>query len=102
MDLRDTRYELVENDGGHASATTVMSFDNSIDPYCATYFGPNITFGHVIVDGTQMLYHARDKEGNLSAGSARVELHEATMTLHWRWLTGDQSSGISHWRKISG
>ena len=101
MDFRNCTYELIENDGGHASATTVMSFDDSTDPYRATYCGPNVTYGHVIVAGDEMLYHARDKEGNLSAGSATIEVHEATMTLHWRWLTGDLSSGESHWRKVS-
>ncbi len=105
MNLKNRAFELVQNDSGHASAATVMRFHDTVDPQTAEYAGPNVTYGHVIVQGNQMLYHAMDASGKLAAGAAKVSLaeHDGTpqMTLEWRWLTGDGANGISVWREIS-
>ena len=101
MDMTNRRYELIENEDGHASESTVMQFDASSEPFRATYSGPNVVYGHVIVGNGSMLYHAMDKQGNLTAGRASVEVSAENMTLTWQWLTGDQSGGISKWRQLT-
>ena len=99
-DLRNHIFELQQNEDGHACEATTMTFDGSIHPFRATYCGPNVDFGHAIVENDVMLYHARDNSGNLSAGRARIELQGSTMTLTWQWLTGDKSNGVSSWRQV--
>ena len=99
------KFELIENQAGHAADTTLMVFKQSSSPFSATYTGPNVQLGQVIVSGENMLYHAVDKAGQLSAGQAKIEMGEneegsQTMTLDWQWLTGDQSGGISRWRRV--
>lgn len=101
--LCNLTFELVENDDGHAAGLTRLSFDGSVNPTRGTYQGPNVVFGHAIVEDEVMLYHALDTSGGLSAGRADVEFDEdaATMTLRWRWLTGE-GSGVSVWRAVNG
>ena len=98
--MRNMQFKLIANDGGHASQSTLMTFDDSTKPFKATYTGPNVKFGHVIVEGDQMLYHALDSQGNLSAGAAAVTLTDTHMILAWRWLTGDLSKGESRWQRV--
>ena len=99
MALCNLTFELVENDDGHAAGSTRLSFDGSDNPVRGSYHGPNVVFGHAIVVDDVMLYHALDTSGELSAGRAHVKFDEAsaTMTLRWRWLTGE-GSGVSVWR----
>ena len=101
MDLENAVFELIQNTHGHAASSTVMTFGDESSPFRATYNGPNVTFGHALVIDDTMLYHAADREGNLSAGMAKIILTDDTMTLQWRWLTGDQATGKSHWRRRS-
>ena len=104
--LRNSRFQLIENPGGHVSGNTVMRFGDSTDPCIATYSGPNIVFGQVIVSEDKMIYHALDTNGQLSAGKATVRLERADnnaaveMVLDWQWLTGDRSQGVSRWKKL--
>ena len=100
MDFRNQSFRLVQNDEGHASDSTVMVFENSQQPFRATYSGPNVTFGHVLVEDMKMIYHARNTDGSLSAGIADVELDGSAMTLRWQWLTGQSNSGTSIWERI--
>jgi hypothetical protein len=110
MELSNRKFELIDNDTGLASAKTLMVFDSSSSPFKASYRGPNIEYGHAIVsienDEVHMLYHSLSKNGDLSAGSAKVTLSESDfgnteMTLNWHWLTGDLSSGISKWKEVN-
>ena len=100
---RNLRFQLIENENGLAASATVMHFDDSTAPYKATYRGPNIAAGQVLMHHGHMLYHALDHSGNLNAGSAKISFDPnttpPTMTLHWRWLTGD-GSGISVWHQL--
>ncbi len=109
MDLSNKVFELIENEDGLAASKTKMVFDNSISPYRATYSGDNVHYGNAIVSASSneisMLYQALTKEGELVAGKAKVYLTSPDsqllkMQLHWQWLTGDMSSGISHWCEI--
>mgnify|MGYP005989951659 CR=1 FL=1 len=110
MKLSNRKFELIENEAGLASEKTLMVFDNSSHPYKASYSGPNVKYGHIIVSTdkseTIMLYHSLSKDGDLAAGRAKVTLKEINsstteMQLHWHWLTGDLSSGISKWSEIN-
>lgn len=106
LSLAGKSFALVENDEGHASASTLMVFDARTDVCTATYTGPNVKFGHVVVSENQMLYHAYNEDGSLSAGVATIRLKMdasekiSEMMLQWKWLTGDLSSGVSHWRCV--
>ena len=103
--LSNKSFELVENDAGHAAESTVMTFGPQESPCVATYTGPNVAHGQVIVAENQMLYHAADAGGVLSAGKASITLEETPqgilMTLQWQWLTGDGASGVSKWREVT-
>ena len=105
MGLQDRVFVLVQNESGHASGDTIMRFGDAELPFTAEYAGPNVMYGHVVVHEGRMLYHSLDSDGNLSAGIARVQLDDSLptpeMTLEWRWLTGDDSSGTSVWRQLS-
>ena len=97
-------FELVENNAGHAVSATIMRFGKSTESCTATYSGPNVTTGHAILRSDEMLYHAIDSNGKLSAGRAKVSITKtpvevAEMRLNWTWLTGDKTSGISIWRE---
>jgi len=109
MDLRDKVFDLVENENGLAESTTRMVFKNCTNPYEATYSGPNISNGHVLVsnlnDILSMIYHAYTNEGDLVAGKASVTLNEIapgklSMQLNWQWLTGNLTSGTSNWIQV--
>ena len=109
MNIAKRSFELVENSGGHAIGGTVITFDRDKEPCRATYQGPNVKFGHALMekcDGeARMLYHALTDNGQLVAGEAQVSFFEADdgsieMHLRWRWLTGDKSGGISKWREV--
>ena len=97
-------FTLVSNNKGDASESTIMQFGTSIAPQIATYSGPNIVYGHAIVAGDEMLYHALGVDGNVKAGRAKVNLDGSddqplTMTLRWSWFTGDKTSGTSVWHE---
>lgn len=109
MDISNRVFELVQNESGLAANATRMTFSEHSAPYIATYTGANVLFGSVIVtsnnDETRMLYHALSADNELVAGEANVQLslnefNKLDMTLHWRWLTGDLSSGISEWVEV--
>jgi len=110
MDLSNRQFELIENSDGHASAKTIMSFSEQVDPFLATYSGPNTIHGQVIVKtsrtgSTEMLYQSLTSDGQFVAGRAEVMLTEeenkpAIMQLNWQWLTGSLTSGISIWREV--
>ena len=81
-----------------------MQFGSKTHPCTATYSGPNVRFGQVIVEDNEMLYQAIESNGKLSAGRANITLEEMdgerlVMRLEWTWLTGDLSSGVSIWRE---
>jgi len=106
MDLSNRKFELLENKDGLASSKTKMVFNKNSDPWEATFSGPNVFNGHVLVSksGKQidMIYHAQTPSGELVAGKAIVQLTKAEknrfkMQLNWQWLTGDRSSGVSVW-----
>lgn len=99
--MRNRTFELIENSDGHAAGATRMVFSDETQPYRATYSGPNVTFGHAIVEDGVMLYHARHADGSISAGQADVNLTEDQMVLNWRWLTGEETSGVSVWKLTS-
>lgn len=110
MNLRNKRFVLIDNSDGLAASNTVMVFDNSCAPYQATYSGPNVTNGHVLVlqngDEHHMLYHAIAANNKLVAGKALVTFPQSSATqtimqLQWQWLTGDLSSGVSLWHEVS-
>lgn len=110
MNLANRHFELVENSGGHAGATTVMKFSEHAEPYLGTYTGPNTILGQVIVNTspsglTEMLYQSLTTDGELVAGRAEVSLiweenKPATLQLNWQWLTGSLTSGVSIWREL--
>ena len=104
IELRNKTFELIENEEGHALESTRMAFGSAQDPFTAIYSGPNTSLGQVLVSDSRMLYQSADLEGNLSAGEAAISFAQtngtSTMVLNWRWLTGDQSSGISKWREV--
>lgn len=110
MNLANRHFELVENPGGHAGATTVMKFTEHVEPFLGTYTGPNTVHGQVIVKTspaglTEMLYQSLTSDGELVAGRAEVSLigeenKPALMELRWQWLTGSLSSGASIWREL--
>lgn len=98
-ELRDQTYELIENADGHAEGKTRLAFSNS-ETVNATYTGPNVVFGNAIVHEAEMVYQALTVEGELNAGRATISIEDGILVLHWTWLTGDRSSGVSRWRKI--
>lgn len=77
-----------------------MIFEDDHHPFRATYSGPNVTFGHVLVEDMKMIYHSRNTDGSLSAGIADITTNQTGMILQWRWLTGGSSSGTSIWERI--
>jgi hypothetical protein len=109
MNLQNKQFLLIENGDGLAASDTLMIFDDSCDPFHATYSGPNVSNGHVLVSFTNnkcnMVYHALASKTDLVAGKAEVSFvnsktNENVMQLNWQWLTGDLSSGISLWRQV--
>ena len=110
MLLCNKAFELIQNDKGLAENSTRMIFNHTSNPYEATYSGPNVSNGHVLIfnndENLNMVYHALTSEGQLVAGKATVNLaytddNRLKMELNWQWLTGDQSSGISKWIETS-
>ena len=110
MNLTNKIFELVENQNGVADTQTRLAFAGSTAPYKAIYTGTNIVYGQAIVAAVNhehiMLYHALSTSGELMAGRAVVELNqisasELQLVLHWQWLTGTLTSGISKWKEIN-
>jgi len=110
MSLNNKIFELVENQAGLAAGSTRMVFNDATAPFEATYSGPNVSNGHVLVykanNKLNMVYHALAAHGELVAGKAVVQLsgedaQNFEMQLNWQWLTGDLSSGISKWMQVS-
>ena len=106
FDFRNRTFVLRENDAGHAAADTSMEFDERTRPFAARYQGANNPYGQALVTQSasgefEMVYHALSDTGELTAGAAKVEVvadsDGVVMTLHWRWLTGDQTQGVSVW-----
>ena len=106
-ELSNKTFQLIENANGYVKGNTVMKFNDSSDPNIASYTGPNVVIGQVIVSNGSMLYQALETSGNLCAGKANVTLRKesdnskAEMILNWQWLTGDQSKGISRWISLN-
>ena len=104
--FRDSSFQLIENPDGHAIGDTVMTFADSASPWIASYNGPNIVIGQVMLHDQIMHYQALDTSGEFCAGRAKVSYlvangnSPAQMILNWQWLTGDRSKGVSRWRKL--
>jgi hypothetical protein len=110
LNLSNKIFELIENNDGLAAEKTRMIFENGTSPYRAIYAGENVEYGNVIVttnnNTMNMLYQALTRDGVLVAGKAQVSMSAINpasleMTLHWQWLTGDFSSGISRWKEVN-
>ncbi len=109
MDLHGVTFAAVANsDGGTIGEETRMTFRRQEHYLVAEYFG-GVAFGHVVAtqknpEHLDMLYHSIALDGSLQAGQASARLAMAdgrrTMTLDWRWLTGDRSSGESAWVEV--
>ncbi len=101
--LNGLTFRLTDNDAGHAATDTLMCFSAHTDPHRATYQGANIACGQAIEHNGQMLYHALDKDGVLSAGRAHVTVEETdsglVLRLDWHWLTG-AGQGVSRWIQV--
>ena len=108
MNLSNKTFDLIENNTGLAASQTRMIFNHHSDPFEATYTGPNVSNGHVLVsrkkDKFDMIYHALSAEGLLVAGKADVSFStndgNLIMQLNWQWLTDDLSSGVSLWTEV--
>lgn len=104
-DLVGKTFELIENRDGYALGSTRMQFQSGVNPVRATYSGPNVVYGEAIVCGEDMLYHALNSEGQMSAGRANIVIQKSSgvleMVLQWHWLTGEQTGGISKWRQVA-
>ena len=108
MNLKNKIFELIENQEGLADSQTRMIFNGNSLPFQATYSGPNVSNGQVLVstnvnNDLSMVYHALASDGSLVAGKADISFatieNTLTMELNWQWLTGDLSSGVSRWRE---
>jgi hypothetical protein len=109
VNLSNKTFKLIENKDGLAASNTIMAFNGNNSPYIATYTGINVQYGNVMVttgnNGVNMIYHAFTSDNELVAGKASVYLSQGVsnklnMKLHWQWLTGDLSAGISHWVEL--
>ena len=103
-DYANKQFTLTQNSQGHASTQTVMQFGPQRNPWQATYSGDNTKIGQVLIQrgehGDEMVYQAVTEHDVLVAGRAQVKVDTnlpVTMSLHWQWLTGDRSNGISTW-----
>ena len=108
MDLKNKIFDLIENQDGLAESHTRMIFNGNSLPFRATYSGPNVSSGQVLVstnanNDLNMVYHALASHGSLVAGKADISFttidNTLTMKLNWQWLTGDLSSGVSMWKE---
>ncbi len=105
--LHGQRLQLVENPGGMVSGPTAMVFADQGVPLTATYSGPEVQLGQVLLAADlRMVYHALTRTGDMVAGAATVAVAEyeagvVEMRLQWRWLTGEGGSGQSVWRSVS-
>lgn len=108
MNLKNKIFDLIENQDGLAESHTRMIFNGNSLPFQATYSGPNVSNGHVLVssdanNNLNMVYHALVNDGSLVAGKADISFSTIenilTMKLNWQWLTGDLSSGVSMWKE---
>ena len=98
-------FELIENKSGRAAEKTLMVFGSDSQICTATYTGPNVKLGQVMVSGDRMMYHAIDGDGELAAGQAKITLQQSEnentiMKLSWNWLSGDQAGGESFWKLL--
>ncbi|NNE66376.1 MAG: hypothetical protein HKN33_07395 [Pyrinomonadaceae bacterium] len=110
MNLKERIFRLIENSHGLAAGDTIMTFGSESRPCRATYSGPNVRFGQVLVEKisgqAHMVYQAVTDDGELVAGRARVTFFEADdgsieMHLRWRWVESDEDGGISKWREVT-
>lgn len=112
LKLAGRRFRLVENStSGVAGANTVLSFTSDDDLIVGHYEGGGILVGHVLARRSgggelEMLYQGATRSGQLRAGAAAATFCSddkggTMMTLAWRWLDGDRSSGTSVWELIS-
>lgn len=106
------RFRLLENStSGAAGIDTVLSFTSDDDVIVGHYGGGSILVGHVLARRSgecelEMLYQGATTSGQIRAGAAAATFRAddkggMTMTLEWRWLSGDGSSGTSVWELIS-
>ncbi len=110
--LAGKRFQLVENStSGVAGTNTVLSFTSDDDVIVGHYEGGSVLVGHVLARRTgecelEMLYQGATTAGQIRSGMATVSFADndgsgMTMTLLWRWTSGDSSSGTSVWKLIS-
>jgi len=102
---------IANSEHGIVSSDTRFHFWQQGDMFFADYSGGDVREGHIIGQFTDettgtMLYHCMTKDHALKAGEAKAQFAEVTggrltMDLNWRWLTGDQSAGTSHYEEIS-
>lgn len=102
---------IANSEYGIVSSETRFHFWQQGDVFFADYSGGDVREGHIIGQFTgetegAMLYHCMTKDHVLKAGKAtaeftQVESGRVTMDLNWRWLTGDKSSGTSHYEEIT-
>jgi ribosomal protein S18 acetylase RimI-like enzyme len=110
--LAGKRFRLVENStSGVASTNTVLSFTSDDDVIVGHYEGGSVLVGHVLARRIgnyelEMLYQGATTTGQIRSGMATASLAEnggdgMTMTLQWRWTSGDSTSGTSFWTLVS-
>jgi putative acetyltransferase len=109
--LAGKRFRLLENSSsGAAGGDTVLSFTSDDDVIAGHYQGGSILVGHVLARRTgerelEMLYQGATTTGQIRSGMAAASFAEddrgaVTMTLQWRWTSGDSVSGTSRWELV--
>ena len=109
MTLAGKTFRAIANSSnGTINTETTMTFVSEDEQrILGVYGGGTISTGHVIArridDGTvEMLYQCVTVSDELKAGRALARFSHArdnTLCMHldWKWLTGDQSGGVSEW-----
>ena len=108
--FHNKRLALIDNSPtGQVQADTVFEFQQRGSMITARYHGGGIVDGHIIgtVNDSEvhLLYHCFTNAGELLSGKATgiatIQNDQLHLLLDWKWLTGDQSSGKSHYHEIS-
>src|SRR5262245_60527377 len=108
--LGGKRFRLLANsENGTAGVDTVLSFTADDDVIVGHCEGGTILIGHVLARRSgegelEMLYQGATTTGQLRAGAAVATFSPSssgmTMTLAWRWLSGDSAAGTSIWELV--
>ncbi|NNC37481.1 MAG: hypothetical protein EX271_12435 [Acidimicrobiales bacterium] len=112
FNLNGRRFYPVHNTvNGTVTDDTIFHFSQSGENITADYAGGDIEIGHITglfmkPDTAILLYHCLTTEGELKAGraDAHFSLNEAgtiCIDMQWQWLSGDKTSGTSHYEEIS-